>query len=174
MVRITSKKTLTVVAALLLAACSGGGGNDNGNSTGTSEFNPDLESEASTGEPGGDITAIAGLWDGTTTTGDASDVVYWSFAANGVLTRYDYQQDGGSGATGENCYIVGDPITVTPEGGNDYSIQNVAVTAVVSGDSISLAFLEPDTNDLDSDGKPGRRFFANKRALGTTTILLSG
>jgi len=149
MCKMNSMKTVTAVVALLLGSCGGTGDN---NSAGTSEFNPDLDTPVTTGEPGGDITPIAGLWDGTTSNGDASDVVYWNFAANGVLKRYDYQQDGGANASGENCYVVSDPITVTPEGDNDYSINNVAVTAVVNSQSLGVTFLEADNNDLDADG----------------------
>ena len=79
-------------------------------------------------------------------------MVYWNFAANGILIRYDYQQDNASTASGENCYIVDDPVTVTPEGGDDYSIFDVAVTAVVNGESLEITFLEADKNDLDNDG----------------------
>ena len=140
---------LTTGFALLLGSCGGSG---DSNSIATSEFNPDLVDTLISGEPGGDITTIAGLWDGSTSNGDTTDVVYWNFAANGFLQRYDYQQDGVADASGENCYIVSDAITVTPEGGDDYSISDVAVSAVVSDDSLSVSFLEADKNDLDEDG----------------------
>ena len=149
-------KTITTSAVLLLVGCGGNGtSSDNltesgeNNSDSNSEFNPDLQGVVNTGEPGGDITAIAGLWDGTTSDGD---VVYWSFAAEGVLTRYDFQQDGITSASGENCYYVNEPITVTPESGDDYSIGNIAVTAVVNGESLSVTFLEADQFDLDENG----------------------
>lgn len=89
------------------------------------------------------------MWDGTTNNGD---VVYWHFAADGLLTRYDFQQDGISSASGENCYFANEPVTVTPEGGEDYSIANVAVTAVVNGESLTVTFLEADQNDLNENG----------------------
>ena len=143
--------SISIILALLVAAC--GGGDDGAtNSDGTSEFNPDLEGDITSGEPGGDISRIAGLWNGSTNNASGSDVVYWHLAANGVLTRYDYQQDSGSAASGENCYVVDNPITVTPESDDDYSIQNVAVTAVVNDDSLIVTFLEADRNDLDNDG----------------------
>jgi len=144
---------LSMLLAVSLAACSS---SDSDNTTGTSEattseFNPDLTGTENTGEPGGDITAIAGLWDGSTVNNDTTDIIYWNFSANGVLTRYDYQQDGAPASSGENCYIVDDPITVTPEGDNDYSINNVAVTATVNGESLTISFLEPDVKDLDAN-----------------------
>ena len=149
-------RTITASAVLLLVGCGGNETNSvnlnesgQNNADSTSQFNPDLEGVGNTGEPGGDITAIAGLWDGTTSNGD---VVYWSFAADGVLTRYDFQQDGITSASGENCYSVSEPITVTPEGGEDYSIGNVAVTAVVNGEFLSVTFLEADQFDLDENG----------------------
>lgn len=145
--KINFVNAFTATAALLLGACGGSGNN---NPAVTSEFNSDLDIALNTGEPGGDITTIAGLWDGTTS--DGNDVVYWNFAANGVLTRHDYQQDSGAVASGENCYAVGDPITVTPEGGDDYSIFDVAVTAAVTDESLTVTFLEADKNDLDEDG----------------------
>ena len=94
--------SISIILALLVAAC--GGGDDGAtNSDGTSEFNHDLEGDITSGEPGGDISRIAGLWNGSTNNASGSDVVYWHLAANGVLTRYDYQQDSGSAASGENC-----------------------------------------------------------------------
>ncbi|MBX2837876.1 MAG: hypothetical protein KTR35_13535 [Gammaproteobacteria bacterium] len=140
--------SLSLGAMVFLAACS----SDDDNASDESQFNPDAPETENTGEPGGDISAIAGLWDGTTPVADSSDVVYWYFAQNGVLTRYDYQQDGAPGATDENCYIVGDPITVTPEGGDDYSLFNVAVSAVRTDDQLTMTFYEADRNDLDADG----------------------
>lgn len=140
-------KCLAAAAAVTLVACS----SDDDNAANT-QLNPDLESPANTGEPGGDTTEISGIWDGTVTNGATSDTIYWNISRDGVLTRYDYQQDGVEGATGENCYLVGDPITVTPERDTDYSIANVAVTAVRSGDTLTINFLEADSEDFDGNG----------------------
>jgi len=119
--------TLTATIALFIVACGGSG----------------TDSESLT---------EGGVWDGTINNSGTNDVVYWNFAANGVLTRYDFQQDGIPSASGQNCYVVSEPITVTPEGGEDYSIGNVAVTAVVTGESLNITFLEADENDLDENG----------------------
>ena len=131
--------TATILAALTLAACS-----SNSPSTDTSMLNPEAPAAENTGEPGGDITPIAGLWDGTTSVDETNDVVYWNLATNGVLTRYDYQQDGLPTATGENCYIVSDAITVTPEDGEDYSIFDVAVSSAArsleASEAVTQAF----------------------------------
>ena len=148
---------ILVSLALGVAACSSSDDNDasdnnNDPSTESSELSDQAPELLNTGEPGGDITAIAGLWDGSDTIGEVTDVVYWNMAANGVLTRFDYQQDGVASATGENCYINGDPITVTPESDDTYSISDVAVTAVRTNQSLTITFLEPDMNDLDADG----------------------
>jgi hypothetical protein len=114
-------------------------------------LNPEAPAAENTGEPGGDITPIAGLWDGTTSVDETNDVVYWNLATNGVLTRYDYQQDGLPTATGENCYIVSEAITVTPEDGEDYSIFDVAVSAARNEDTLTITFNEADKNDLNQN-----------------------
>ncbi len=141
---------LIALSVLSLAACSSDDDDQAANET--SQLNEDLNTPDNAGQPGGDTSAIAGLWDGTLNDDAGSDVLYWNLEANGVLTQYDYQQDGAPGASGENCYIVGDPITVTPENADEYSIANVAVTAVRSGDVLTIVFSEPDANDLDGDG----------------------
>lgn len=116
------------------------------------QFNPDGEQTVDDGQGGGDTSAIAGLWDGSVSEGDATDVIYWDLDVNGVLTRYDYQQDGALAASGDNCYVVGDPISVTPEGDDSYSFFNVATTAVVNDETLTITFLDADVNDLDNDG----------------------
>ena len=136
-------------AALGLIACDS---SNTEQSASTSMFNPDLPDVEDTGESGGDTSAIAGLWDGTIVIDGATDVVYWSITNDGVLTRYDYQQDAAENASGENCYVIGEPISVSPEAGADYSLFNVAVTAVRSGEAMMISFGEPDRNDVDNDG----------------------
>ncbi len=143
-------RCLVTAFALGLTAC--GSSSTSTLATDTSALNPNLPGPQDTGEPGGDTTAIAGLWDGTTTTDGSTDIVYWDLATDGVLTRYDYQQDGAAGASGENCYIQGAPINVTPEEGDDYSLFNVAITAVRSDNNLTITFNEPDKNDVDEDG----------------------
>ena len=139
--------SVAILAALALTACS----SSNDPATETSALNPNAPEAEDTGAPGGDITPIAGLWDGSTDVNGVSDVVYWNLAADGVLTRYDYQQDGIASASGENCYIVGNPTTVTPEGGEEYSIFDVAVAAVRNGDNLTVTFNEADKNDLNQN-----------------------
>ena len=116
------------------------------------QLNPDGEQAFDDGQGGGDTAAIAGLWDGSITEGEAIDVIYWALDANGVLTRYDYQQDGALAANGENCYLVGNPISVFPEGDDDYSFFNVGTTAVVNDEALTITFIDADVNDLDNDG----------------------
>lgn len=140
---------IACAVALGLSGCSSSDGEQSNASS--SDFNPDLPALEDNGESGGDTTALAGLWDGTTGPDDARDVVYWNLAADGVLTRYDYQQDGAENASGENCYVVDDPISVTPEGADDYSLFNVAVTIGRSDDTLMITFNEPDINDVDGD-----------------------
>ena len=140
---------IVLVFAMSLTAC---GSSTSAPEADTSSFNPDLPGPVDTGEPGGDTTAIAGLWDGTTTTDGVTDTVYWHIANDGVLTRYEYQQDGTADTTGENCYIEGAPRNLTPESGTDYSLFNVAITAVRTDNSLAITFNEPDKNDIDEDG----------------------
>ena len=138
---------IAILTALALAACS----SSNDPATNTSTLNPDAPDAENTGTPGGDITPISGLWDGTMVIDDVSDVIYWNLAADGVLTRYDFQQDGMPTATGENCYIVDNPVTVTPESDEDYSIFDVAVAVVRNGDTLTITFNEADKNDLNQN-----------------------
>ena len=149
--------TLTLIAAFALAACSSSDNDadldaDLTESGANSQFNPNAEPSLDDGSGGGDTTAIAGLWDGTINEGETSDMVYWDLSDDGVLTRYDYQQDGAPSASGDNCYIIGDPISVSPEDGEDYSFFNVAVTITNSDDTLTITFIDPDINDLDQDG----------------------
>jgi len=75
-------KTLSTTLALCVAACGGSGtdseslteGGDD-NPAGFSQLNPELDGELNAGAPGGDITTIAGLWDGTISNGGTNDVV---------------------------------------------------------------------------------------------------
>ena len=148
--------SIAVLLALGVTACSS---DDDSESVNESDepmvlggFSDQAPESINTGEPGGDITPIAGLWDGSSTVDEVTDVVYWNLAANGVLTRFDFQQDGVIGASGDNCYVVGEPITVSPEDDDFYSIFNVAVTAVRSDKLLTITFLDADINDLDVDG----------------------
>ena len=146
-------KSVLITAALTLVACSSDDDDDTPLTTSDgSMFNPNAPDAVDTGESGGDTTAISGLWNGTVTVDNVSDVVYWNIADNGVLTRYDYQQDGTATATGDNCYLVGDPISVSPESGTDYSFFNVAVTITRSGEMLTIGFNEADKNDVDNNG----------------------
>lgn len=145
--------TLTFTALLTLAACSSSDNDaDSTESDASSQLNPNAEQSLDDGRSGGDTTAIAGLWDGTISEGDIIDVVYWFISDDGVLSRYDFQQDGTPSASGENCYIIGDPISVSPENDDDYSFFNVAVTILNSDDTLTITFIDPDINDLDEDG----------------------
>ncbi len=143
--------SLALTTTFTLTACSSND-NDDPQPAGGSQFNPNGEPAVDDGQGGGDTTAIAGLWDGSMTEDDTSDVIYWQLDENGVLTRYDYQQDGALDASGENCYVVGDPISVSPEGDDSYSFFNVATTVTLDDETLTIAFIDPDINDLDADG----------------------
>jgi len=153
MIKINALTGIAISLTLLFAACSSSDDNTPDNTPNeTSQFNPDLVGPSTDGAPGGDTSLIAGLWDGTVMSEEVADVIYWNISSDGVITQYDYQQDGVLGATGENCYVVLDPITVTPEDDDVYSIGNVAVSASVADNILNLAFLEADQNDFDENG----------------------
>jgi len=139
---------LAMTTTFTMTACSSG--SDDPRPT-ESQLNPNAEQMVDDGQGGDDTTAIAGLWDGSVTEGEITDVIYWSLTENGVLTRYDYQQDGAMDATDENCYITGDPISVSAEGDDSYSFFNVAATAIVTDDILTITFIDADINDLDDD-----------------------
>jgi len=146
--------SLAMTTVFALSACSSGDDDPQPNDpqpTG-SQLNPNAEQPVDNGQGGDDTSAIAGLWDGSIDEGETSDVVYWSLSTDGVLIRYDYQQDGVTTASGENCYIVGDPISVSAEDGDTYSFFNVAATAVVNDETLTITFIDPDINDLDNNG----------------------
>jgi len=133
-----------LLAALALGACSSDDDGPSG-AAGTSELNPDLTPEGPVSStPGGDTTAIAGLWDATreitvtdggeTRTGD--DIAYVQISDDGLWTYHDYAQD----VTGdENCYRTVGARTLTPEGGDDYSLagEEQAWTLSASGDVLT-------------------------------------
>jgi len=142
--------SLAISATLILAACSSN--DDDANPSTGSQFNPNAEQSVDDGAGGGDTTPIAGLWDGTIQGEETDDVVYWNLSETGVLTRYDFQQDGVESASGENCYVVGDPISVDPEDGDTFSFFNVNATAAVNEGTLTITFLEADKNDLNENG----------------------
>jgi len=136
--------TPALVAVLALGACSSDD-DDTPSASGTSALAPGEQPEAPISTTsGGDTTAIAGLWDATreitvtdgdqTTTGD--DIAYVQISTDGLWTYHDYAQD----VTGdENCYRTVGPRTLTPEGGDDYSLsgEEDAWTLSVSGDVLT-------------------------------------
>lgn len=98
--------------------------------------------------PGGDITLIAGLFDATRTIGADTDVRYALFDATGLYTLYDYEQD----ALGEglNCYRPTEPVTVTPNGGDVYTVNERVTTIMRTATGLELEFV--DSTDEDEDG----------------------
>lgn len=161
---------LLIGIALMAALVACSDSNNNQPTASSDELNPTAAPETDDGKGGGNTTNIAGLWNGTTTQGDISDVVYWVLSDNGVLTRYDFQQDGVQTATGENCYSVGNPISVFPEGDNNYSIFNVTTTTVINEDTLTITFIDADINDLDNDGDTSETPTLNWSLLTTPSI----
>ncbi|MEE9319876.1 MAG: hypothetical protein V3U76_05470 [Granulosicoccus sp.] len=132
-------------SALLLglSACSS---NDNSNDGDNSQVNQN------TGEPGGDVVEIAGLWNGTVTTDGKTDVLYWFITNNGVLILYDYDQDDFGSVEKANCYVIGAPVSIAPDSGDNYLIGNIPARVTRAGDTLTITFQEADTIDIDRDG----------------------
>ncbi len=129
---------LTLAAVLALGACSSDDGDDvlDPNASGpgdTSELNPDLGDPDAppSNDPGGDTSAVAGLWDASPD--DVAASSYVDITEDGLWTRYDVPTDGGT------CYDVTGPFTLTPEFENDYSLagEDEALTLVAAGDVLT-------------------------------------
>lgn len=164
-------KCLTISAALTLAGCSSSDNTNNSNLQ--SGVNDDAAGQTDDGKQGGDTSLIAGLWDGSVKAGETSDTVYWNLSNDGVLTRYDYQQDGIATANGQNCYVVGDPISVSPESGNEFSFFNVGVTAVRVEDALTISFIDEDKNDVDANGNTTETPTFNWVLIDSATVAVS-
>ena len=63
--------------------------------------------------PGGDTSAIAGLWDARSELSGQIDERYVHITVDGLYTEYDYRQD--DLADDGNCYLSYGPLTLTPE-----------------------------------------------------------
>jgi hypothetical protein len=98
--------------------------------------------------PGGDITPIAGLYDARRIIGTETDERYALFDATGLFTIYDLEQD--ALGSGDNCYRPTAPVTVSPNGGDSYSIDERVTTIVRTETGIDLTFT--DSTDEDEDG----------------------
>ena len=92
-------------------------------------------------EPGGDTSAVAGLWDATETSPDGLDdrfrpTEYVDIAGNGLWTAY------GQDAAGANCFEIDGPYTLTleVEATNEYSLssEDEGLTLVAEGDVLSF------------------------------------
>jgi len=137
--------------------------NDKSSST---ELNEDLPDTTESGAPGGDTARIAGIWDGSI----GLNSVYWHIAANGVLTQYDYQQDGMATASGDNCYLIGNPITLTPEGDDSYSIADVTATMVLDENTLTVTIVDTDKHDINLNGNLADAPTINWARLSTPTL----
>ena len=95
--------------------------------------NPDAPPSS---EPGGDTSAVAGLWDASDEGAPGSD--YVDIADDGLWTRYELDADG------SNCFEVDGPYTLMLEieETNEYSIsaEDEGVTLVASGDVMTVRF----------------------------------
>lgn len=81
----------------------------------TSELAPegDVPENPLSSTPGGDTSAIAGLWNARSGVAGRIDERYVQITTDGLYTEYDYRQD--DLATDGNCYLSYGPLTLTPE-----------------------------------------------------------
>ena len=122
-----SRNCLSICTALLLlAGCS-----DDDSTTlpdeqtnETSELAPegDVPENPLSSTPGGDTSAIAGLWNARSEENGQIDERYVEITDNGLYTEYDYRQD--DLESDGNCYLTYGPLTLTPEdaANNTYSL----------------------------------------------------
>ena len=108
----------TCVAVLLLAGCSDDDDGEvlPGDGAGeTSEPAPDSDVPENplSSTPGGDTSAIAGLWNASSGATGQFDERYVQITADGLYTEFDYRQD--DLADDGNCYLSYGPLTLTPE-----------------------------------------------------------
>ena len=152
--------SLTIISTIiLLAACSSS--NDDSdpragivdNSPGIAEGEPNPSGETSepapgndqlplSNLPGGDTTAVAGYWDGTTSGGER----YFVIADNGLWTEYFLTYEGDMPG---NCYWMTEPQTLTPEdpAANVYSLADgrvLTLTTDVAHTALTVEYVLED------------------------------
>ncbi|MFK7890441.1 MAG: hypothetical protein AB8B63_06465 [Granulosicoccus sp.] len=125
-----SRITTAILSSLLIiAGCSENDSSDDMNPSGdqsneTSQPAPGDENGdvPLSSEPGGDTSAIAGLWDASFVVEGGRDQRRVDISPDGLYTLYDYRQD--ALASDGNCYFKIGPLTLTPEdpASNTYSL----------------------------------------------------
>ena len=146
--------TFFIAATILLAGCSSsnddpvsGTGPDDG-TPGIAEGEPNPSGEISepapdddplpwSNVPGGDTTAVAGYWGGTTSDGER----YFVITPNGLWTEYFLTYDGNMPG---NCFWMAEPLTLTPENSaaNGYSLANGQVLTLTTDASRTALTVE--------------------------------
>lgn len=144
---------VSVLTLVTLGACSSNdddddAGLDPGSSGESSQVSSPTTAPPEPAEPGGDITPIAGLYNAERTIGGEVDERYAYFDAVGLYTVYDMDQD--AFGSGQNCYRPSTPVSVTPNGGDSYTVGERESTIVRSDSGLSLEFV--DMTDEDEDG----------------------
>lgn len=153
----------TILSLSVLAACSS---NDDPLSNDATGNGGDLQTMPTgfplvPATPGGDITPIAGLYDAQRIIDNETDERYALFDATGLFTIYDLEQD--ALGSGDNCYRPTEPVSVTPNGGDSYTIDKRETTIVRSQSGIELSFI--DSTDEDEDGDLSEALSQSWRAV---------
>lgn len=146
-------------ALLLLAGCSNSDSESDDSQTlpdeptgGTSELAPesDVPENPLSSTPGGDTTAIAGLWDARSEQDGQVDERYVFITPDGLYSEYDYRQD--DLANDGNCYLSYGPLTLTPENAatSTYSLPDDRYFSATSNNDnsiLSIAYAEGATQE---------------------------
>ena len=147
----------TCAAVLLLTGCS----DDDGDALpedGLGEISEpapdsDVPENPLSSTPGGDTSAIAGLWDARSGETGQVDERFVQITADGLYTEYDYRQD--DLADDGNCYLSYGPLTLTPENPatNDYSLPDDRFFSATSNEDsslLSITFAEEALQEWDA------------------------
>lgn len=148
----------TCIAVLLLAGCSDDDDADvlPGDAAGeTSEPAPDSDVPENplSSTPGGDTSAIAGLWNARSGVTGQVDERYVQITTDGLYTEYDYRQD--DLADDGNCYLSYGPLTLTPEdpATNAYSLPDDRYFSATSNEAntlLSITFAEDTLQEWEA------------------------
>ncbi|ASJ71440.1 hypothetical protein [Granulosicoccus antarcticus] len=142
------KHLCTCLFLILLAGCS----SDDNQPDQTSNPAPDSDVPENPlpSAPGGDTSAIAGLWDARNGEAGSVDERYVEISTDGVYLEYDFRQD--DLADDGNCYLRSAPLTLTPEdpANNAYSLpddRTFNATSSTDGSILSITFAEQPLQD---------------------------
>ncbi len=143
-------------ALLLLAGCSDDDStilpDEQTNETSEPAPEGDVPEAPLSSTPGGDTSAIEGLWNARSEENGQIDERYVHITDDGLYTEYDYRQD--DLASDGNCYLTYGPLTLTPEdtANNIYSLPDDRFFSATSNEDtsiLSIAYAEQSLQEWD-------------------------